>query len=211
MAITPSLCPSGRYTMDWSYGAGTFVSTPSGSPGANGYSGWTWSPAILQGVGPSNAFTVTTTSSYSNATGTGVSLTMRGQTGGTSNSGVTMGQGASNATNFACFTFSFSQTLYNVAFSVGDIDFAGHEQVWISPIPPPAGIVTGANVVGSGTAGTPWEGTGGDLSIQTDHTSAVDLTYSSLTAFTLCMHNITTGWQSNMTISSLVFDCPTWV
>ncbi len=210
MAITPSLCPAGKFTMDWSYGAGVFSSTPA-AIGPNGFSTWTWKPTVLQGVGPSNSFTVTATSVYSNAVGTPVSLEMRSQTGGSSASGVTVGQNASSTTNSACFTFSFSQTLHNVKFSVGDIDFVGHEQAWISPTPTTATIFSPANVTGSGTAAVPWAGTGGDLNIQTDHNSAVDLTYTTLTSFTLCLHNITTGWGSNITVSSMIFDCPTWV
>lgn len=197
--------------MDWSYGAGVFASTPSGAPGTNGYSGWTWMPTALQGVGAANAFTVTTTSTYVNSSGTGVSLTMRGQTGGSSATGVTMGQASIPApSNSACFTFTFSQPLLNVAFSVGDIDYATHERVTITPAPDTQ-LYNSTFIAGSGTSADPWRGLGGDLALATDHNGSVDVTYQSLSSLQLCLTNLTSGWQSNITLSSMVFDCPTWV
>lgn len=210
LALTPSLCPAGKYTMNWSYGAGLFASTPSGAPGTNGYSTWTWKPTVLQGIGAANAFTVTATSTYSNAVGTSPSLTMRGTTGGSSTSGVTMGQTASSASNSACFTFTFSQPLVNVAFSIGDIDIPAHERVTISPAPDGQSYNT-ATIAGSGTATDPWRGLAGDFDLASDHRGSVDVTYASLSSFTVCMFNLTPSWSSNMTLSSMIFDCPTWV
>lgn len=206
-AISPRLCPGGRFTLDWSYGAGTFVSSPATPP----FNSWTWSPFDLQGAG---SFSVSAGAAYSAASPTSPSLTMRGTTFGVSNSGVAMGITNTTLPNDSgCFTFSFSQPLVNLQFYLGDIDW-GNERVWITPTPTTATIVDPAIVAGSGTPADPWHSlVASDVDVTTSNHASVNITYASISSFTICLRDLTTGgaWQSNIFFSRFVFDCPAWV
>lgn len=202
------LCAPTGYVMDWSYGAGAFTSTPSGS---GPYASWTWAPNALQGQ---SGFVISGSASYSNATQSPVSMTFRSQTAGAL-SGMVMGiVNGNNTTDTGCFTFSMTQTLKHLSFSIGDIDFGNHENVWISPAPTSYTIQDDTRVGGSGTAADPWKSlVNSDVDITTSNAGSVTVHYDNVSSFTICLSDralVASGWTSNITMTRWSFDCPTW-
>ncbi|MFV0463843.1 MAG: hypothetical protein ACK5MP_11730 [Nostocoides sp.] len=222
-------CVSGRTTLQWSYGAGSFTGTPIpsdplyGSTTITGYTGWTYSPYAFAGWGASG-LTITTSSTYSGGSlPTTASLAMRGAAGGYT-SGVNMGWyggtgfsgGSTSGTSvMGCWTFAFNQSLCNLTFAITDIDWGARESVYVSSTDAAytSSIVDSAAVHGSGTSADPWTSSlpGQDLDNATSTRGNVIVTFTApVTTFTLCADSrdaTANQFQENVAISSFTFDC----
>lgn len=161
-AASPCANRTALLPVSWSQSYSTTRQTGSigGTPVVNVTAGYT---STLLGGGALNAQNLTPTSVR--ATRDSISLV--------NNSPTTTSLNAEG--NFQTVTFSFTQDVYGLTFSIDDIDRASsyHDHVFLAGAPETPTVTQGSAVTGGGTSSNPWRTTGASGDNATNQTVTV--------------------------------------